>query len=49
MALFDSDVICEYLDIKFPTPRLIPPLGDARWRALRWNALGSGTLDALVL
>jgi glutathione S-transferase len=49
MALFDSDVICEYLDIQFPTPRLIPPLGDARWRALRWNALGSGTLDALVL
>lgn len=49
MALFDSDVICEYLDVRFPTPQLLPPTGDARWRALRWNALGSGALDALVL
>ena len=49
MVLFDSDVICEYLDIQFPTPQLFPPAGDARWRALRWNALASGTLDALVL
>jgi glutathione S-transferase len=47
-ALFDSDVICEYLDVQFPAPQLIPPAGAARWRALRWSALGSGTLDALV-
>lgn len=49
LALFDSNVICEYLDVQFPTPQLLPPAGDPRWRALRWNALGSGTLDALVL
>lgn len=48
-ALFDSDVICEYLDVRFPAPRLIPLAGDARWQTLRWNALGSGALDALVL
>lgn len=49
LTLFDSDVICEYLDVQFPTPQLLPPGGDPRWRALRWNALGSGALDALVL
>jgi glutathione S-transferase len=49
LALFDSDVICEYLDSTFAPPSLIPPTGPARWQVLRWNALGSGALDALVL
>lgn len=48
-ALFDSDVICEYLDSSFPPATLFPQSGAARWQALRWNALGSGALDALVL
>jgi glutathione S-transferase len=48
-AMFDSDVICEYLDCAISPPSLIPTVGPARWQVLRWNALGSGTLDALVL
>lgn len=49
MALFDSDVICEYFDSLHAGPKLVPADGDARWQVLRWNALGSGMLDALVL
>jgi glutathione S-transferase len=49
MALFDSDVICEYLDSLHAGQKLIPTSGNARWVALRWNALGSGMIDALVL
>jgi glutathione S-transferase len=49
IALFDSNVICEYLDSSFPPVMLFPQSGAARWQALRWNALGSGVLDALVL
>lgn len=45
-ALYDSPVICEYLDSLGSTPRLIPPSGDARWATLRLQALGDGVLDA---
>jgi glutathione S-transferase len=48
-TLFDSDVICEYLDTTFPPSTLCPAAGKERWSALRWNALGSGALDSLVL
>lgn len=48
-ALFDSDVICEYLDTTYPPMTFFPANGAARWQALRWCALGSGILDALVL
>lgn len=47
-TLFDSAVICEYLDSQAGA-RLFPEGGDARWRALRWHALGDGVLDALIL
>lgn len=49
MALFDSDVIVEYLDDLGGRGRLIPPPGPARWEALARSALGSGLLDALIL
>lgn len=49
LALFDSDVICEYLDGLGDEPRLIPPPGPARWKALRWSAFAGAMLDALVL
>jgi glutathione S-transferase len=45
-ALFDSPVICEYLDSLGDGPGLFPPAGPARWRALRLQALGDGILDA---
>jgi glutathione S-transferase len=48
-ALFDSDVICEYLDTTHPPMTLYPASGPARWQALRWCALGTGMLDILVL
>lgn len=48
-TLFDSPVICEYLDTLAGGGRLFPPAGDERWQALRWQALGDGLLDALIL
>jgi glutathione S-transferase len=46
-ALYDSSVICEYLDsLADGAPRLIPERGDARWRVLRTQALADGILEA---
>ena len=45
-ALFDSPVICEYLDSLHSGSKLFPPAGDERWTALRLQALGDGILDA---
>jgi glutathione S-transferase len=44
-ALFDSPVICEYLDGLHGGRKLIPPGGPARWTALRLQALGDGIVD----
>jgi glutathione S-transferase len=49
MKLFDSLVICEYLDALGGSPRLFPPAGAERWQALRWHALGNCLLDMLIL
>ena len=48
LVLFDSPVICEYLDSLSDAPRLIPASGAARWRALRRQALADGILDAAI-
>ncbi|NUO75048.1 MAG: glutathione S-transferase [Lysobacter sp.] len=45
-ALFDSDVICAYLDTVHQGPRLIPDRGEARWHALRVQAVAQGLGDA---
>jgi glutathione S-transferase len=45
-ALFDSDVICAYLDTLHPGRRLIPGEGEARWHALRLQAVAQGLADA---
>ena len=47
-ALFDSVVICEYLDER-AHGNLFPREGEARWQALRWHAFGDGLLDAAIL
>ena len=47
-ALFDSRVICEYLDSLHAGPKMFPPEGEARWAALTRQALGDGILDAAV-
>lgn len=47
--LYDSLVICEYLDSIADHPRLFPATGPARFAALRRHALGNGYLDMLIL
>ena len=47
-VFFDSPMICEYLDSLNDKPRLYPASGEARWQALRWQALGQGMLEATV-
>ncbi|HXP75225.1 MAG TPA: glutathione S-transferase [Stellaceae bacterium] len=46
LALFDSAVICDYLDGVHGGPRLIPLSGPARWLALRRQAIAHGIADA---
>lgn len=46
-ALYDSRVICEYLDA--PHGKLFPAVGEARWRALREQALADGMLNAALM
>lgn len=46
-ALFDSTVICEYADTLAAEPGcLIPAAGEARWQALRLDALAKGLCEA---
>jgi len=47
-ALYDSRVICEYLDGLHDGRKMFPASGEARWTALRRQALGDGMLDAGV-
>jgi len=47
-ALFDSPVICEYLDSLGEALPMFPDHGAARWRALKQQAMGDGILDACV-
>jgi len=48
-TLYDSPVICEYLDSLHGGAKMFPAAGAARWTALRRQALGDGILDAAVL
>ena len=47
-ALYDSPVICAYVDSKHRGPKLIPDGAEERWRALRLEALGDGLTEAVV-
>lgn len=47
-CLYDSPVILEYLDSLHDGPKLHPAGGEARWQALRIQALGDGIADATV-
>lgn len=44
--IFDSDVICAYLDTLHHGRRLIPPDGEARWQALAMQAAAQGLCEA---
>ncbi len=48
-TLYDSPVICDYLDRQHASAPMIPSDGDARWRVLREQALADGILDCAVL
>jgi glutathione S-transferase len=48
-VLFDSPVICEYLDSLDGAPQLFPRTAKPRLTALRRQALGDGFLDMMVL
>jgi glutathione S-transferase len=48
MSLFGSQLICEYLDTQGGASPLFPASGAARWRALKFQSLGDGILDAAV-
>lgn len=45
-AIFDSDVICAYLDTLHTGRKLIPVEGEARWRTLQVQAVAQGVADA---
>jgi glutathione S-transferase len=45
-TLYDSHVICEYLDTLGDAPRLLPERGPSRFTVLRREALADGMLDA---
>jgi glutathione S-transferase len=44
--IFDSDVICAYLDTLHDGRKCIPPEGESRWQALRLQAVAQGLADA---
>jgi glutathione S-transferase len=48
-ALYDSHVICEFLDSRQAGAKFFPAPGAARWTALRQEALANGMADAGVL
>ena len=49
VGLFDSPVICEYLDSVGDAMAMFPSKSGARWRALRQQALADGILDAALI
>jgi glutathione S-transferase len=48
LSLFGSQLICEYLDSLGDELPLFPEHGAPRWRALKFQSLGDGILDAAV-
>ena len=48
-VLYDSQLICEYLDGLHDGRKLFPPAGGERWRALRLMTLADGTTEAARL
>ena len=49
VTIFDSTVICDYLDAMAGGGRLVPGDGDARWRVLTAHAVAQGICEAAVL
>lgn len=47
-VLYDSRVICEFLDAMSGDQRLVPQDGEARWDSLRRQALADGMMDTTL-
>lgn len=47
-ALYDSPVICAYVDAQHDGPKLIPEAAPGRWQVLRLEALGDGLGEAVI-
>ena len=48
-VLYDSRVICEYLDSLHDRPKLFPAEPAIRWKTLRLAALADGVMEAAVI
>jgi glutathione S-transferase len=48
-TIYDSPVICEYLDAEFGNHRLLAASGSRRWQTMTMVALADGLLDAALL
>ena len=49
LTIYDSRVICEYLDSLHSGEKLFPENGKQRWQALQLQSLADGILDAGIL
>ena len=49
ITLYDSHVICEYLDAQVANPSLFPGEGRRRWQMLTQASMADGILDAALL
>lgn len=47
-AIYDSPVICQWIELHHPEPPMYPRDGEERIEALRWEALADGIADAAV-
>lgn len=48
-VLYESSLICQYLDAQYGGNKLVPGPGKNRWRVLRLEALADGVTDAGIL
>jgi glutathione S-transferase len=48
-VIYDSPVICEYLDATFGGKHLLPPEGPQRWEVMTRVALADGLVDAAII
>ena len=48
-VIYESRVICEYLDSLHDGNKMIPTEGESRWQVLRLQALADGILEAGIL
>ena len=47
--IFDSPVICEYLDARFGAHRFLPASGARRWEVMTRVALADGIIDSAIM